>query len=70
MKYNKARTLLITKVQEKRTWLIDELESGDRNWDAQTEALKEYQEMLKASDFLAGYTNREGELIDTQQNTS
>ncbi len=55
MELQKARDLLLARVKELKECLIGELESGYRNWSVQRTVLKEYQEMLKASDTLAGY---------------
>lgn len=63
MEYDNARKVLLEGVEEKKKLLMSEIEGGHRNWEAQTKALEEYQEMLRASDFLAGYTDRKGKVL-------
>jgi hypothetical protein len=52
MGFDKARSALIAKAREAKGKLFEQLESGGRDWCAQTLYLKDYQENLAAADVL------------------
>ena len=54
-KHEKARRIILQKVQVFKEIVVDSLESGDRAWDVQAESLVKYQELLRTADYLAGY---------------